>query len=192
MKLKETIFDLNARFPSLAGKRTHVVRRDGAFQKLSEQGRGRLVPAKRRATEKTRGRGRPRPTLERTSCGATRIETFLTQSETSGKARGLKSPMGLPAFASRERKDLSAARCTGFFPFTPALSLGERVNRTLRGDQSRPVGFPRRDARCSLSPRERVRVRGNGAKLNRAYFGIFGTAAMGEFSGRAGHLPQWI
>ena len=142
MKLKETIFDLNARFPSLAGKRTHVVRRDGAFQKLSEQGRGRLVPAKRRATEKTRGRGRPRPTLERTSCGATRIETFLTQSETSGNARGLKSPMELLAFASRERKDLSAARCTGFFPFTPALSLGE--NRSPSLARSRRLVLPQR------------------------------------------------
>src|SRR5262245_39410306 len=34
-------------------------------KKLSEQGRGRLVPVKRRAREKTRGRGRPRPILER-------------------------------------------------------------------------------------------------------------------------------
>ena len=46
------------------------------------------------------------------------------------------------------------------FPLTPALSLGERVNRSLRGAQSTPVGFPLRNARCSLSPRERVRVRG--------------------------------
>ena len=52
------------------------------------------------------------------------------------------------------------------FPPTPALSLEERVNRSLRGERSRPVGFPLRDARCSLSLRalrERVRVRGNGA-----------------------------
>ena len=33
--------------------------RQGAFKKVSEQGRGRLVPAKRRVPDKTRGRGRP-------------------------------------------------------------------------------------------------------------------------------------
>ena len=45
------------------------------------------------------------------------------------------------------------------FP-TPALSLGERVNSSLPGEQSRPLVLPWRNARCSLSPRERVRVRG--------------------------------
>jgi len=48
-------------------------------------------------------------------------------------------------------------------PLTPALSRGERVNLTRRGEASRPVCFPLRDAGCSLSLRERVRVRGNGA-----------------------------
>ncbi len=38
----------------------------GAFKKVSEQARGRLVPVKHRATDKTRGRGRPRPIHERT------------------------------------------------------------------------------------------------------------------------------
>src|SRR2546426_7988756 len=37
-----------------------------AFKNASERGRGRLVPAKRRATDKTRGRGSPRPIVERT------------------------------------------------------------------------------------------------------------------------------
>ena len=36
-----------------------------AFKKASVQGRGRLVPVKRSATDKTRGRARPRPILER-------------------------------------------------------------------------------------------------------------------------------
>ncbi len=38
----------------------------GAFKEVSKQGRGRLVPVKRRATNSTRGRGRPRPILEPT------------------------------------------------------------------------------------------------------------------------------
>ena len=38
---------------------------DSEFKKASEQGRGRLVPVKRRATDKTPRRGRPRP-IERT------------------------------------------------------------------------------------------------------------------------------
>jgi hypothetical protein len=40
--------------------------RQGAFKQVSEQGRERLVPVKRRTTDKTRGRSRPRPILERT------------------------------------------------------------------------------------------------------------------------------
>jgi len=56
--------------------------------------------------------------------------------------------------AARQVEDIRFARFSGFFP----LSLGERVNPTLRRVQSRLSGFPLRDARCSLSLRERVRV----------------------------------
>ena len=45
----------------------------------------------------------------------------------------------------------------------PSPLRGERVNPSVRGEQSRQLGFPLRGARCSLSLRERVRVRGNGA-----------------------------
>src|SRR6266542_5051601 len=38
---------------------------EGAFKKVSEHGRGRLVPEKREVGDKTRGRGRLRPILER-------------------------------------------------------------------------------------------------------------------------------
>src|SRR5205809_3371781 len=71
-------------------------------------------------------------------------------------------PIALRASAARQGEDIRAARCGGFFPLTPALSLGERVNPSLRGEQSRAVGFPLRDARSSLSlsEGERVRVRG--------------------------------
>jgi hypothetical protein len=66
-------------------------------------------------------------------------------------------------------QDIRAARFGGFFPLTPALSLGERVAPSLGGEQSRPVGSPLRDARCSLSLREWVRVRGNGANYALGY-----------------------
>jgi len=71
--------------------------------------------------------------------------------------------IALRAWATRHGEDIRAARFSGSFPLTPALSLGERVNPTQRGGQSRVFGSPLRDARCPLSPRERVRVRGNGA-----------------------------
>ena len=64
-----------------------------------------------------------------------------------------QSHVALRAFAARQDEDIRAARCGGFFP-TPALSLGERVNPSHRGEQSRPAGFPLGDARCSLSLRE--------------------------------------
>jgi hypothetical protein len=69
------------------------------------------------------------------------------------------------ALASRQVEDIRAVRFSGLFPLTPTLSLGERVNPTLRRVQSRPFGSPLRNARCSLSLRERVRVRGNGAVI---------------------------
>ena len=54
-----------ARHDGLNGGRPdgHQLARDprqGAFKQLNEQGRG-LVPVRRRATDRTRGRGRPRP-----------------------------------------------------------------------------------------------------------------------------------
>ena len=94
------------------------------------------------------------------------------------------------ALAARQGEDISTERCGGFFPLTPALSLGERVHHSLRGGQSRPVGFPLPDARCSLSLRERARVRGNGANYHPAYQTIPGTVELGESSGRAGGFPK--
>src|SRR5438876_3198959 len=71
--------------------------------------------------------------------------------------------MALWASAARRIEDIPAAPCGGLFPLTPTPSLRERVNPSLRGVQPRLAGFPLRDARCSLSLRERVRVRGKGA-----------------------------
>ena len=70
------------------------------------------------------------------------------------------------------------------FRLTPALSLGERVNLSLCGEQSRHLAISLRDARCSLSPRERVRVRGNGANDPLAYWTSPWTVEPGESSGR--------
>jgi len=61
------------------------------------------------------------------------------------------------------------------FPLTPSLSLGERVSHSLCGEQPRPVGSPLREARCFLSLRERIKVRGNGVKYDHAHRTIPGT-----------------
>ena len=99
-------------------------------------------------------------------------------------------PCALPAIPARKGEDFRAARASGFFPLTPALSLGERVKQSRPGEQSRPVGLALRDARCSLSLRERVRVRGNGANSHPAYRTNPGTVELSESSGKAGGFPK--
>ena len=99
-------------------------------------------------------------------------------------------PIGPRASAARQVEEIRAGPCGGLFPLTPALSLGERVNHSPRGEQSRSLGFPLRDARCSLSLRERVRVRGNGATYYPLYRTIPGRVGLGESSGRAGGFPK--
>src|SRR5213075_1786862 len=101
-----------------------------------------------------------------------------------------QSQSALRALAARQDEEIRPARSHGFFPLTPALSLGERVNPSLRREQSRRAGFPPRDARCSLSLRERVRVRGNGANYPLAFQTIPGTVELGEPSGGAGGFPK--
>ena len=95
------------------------------------------------------------------------------------------SPLSPAASAARRVEKISAAPCRGSFPLTPALSLGERVNPAPRG-QSKALGSPLREARCSLSLRERVRVRGNGANAPLAFRTIPGTVELDESSGEAG------
>src|SRR5437879_6013655 len=84
------------------------------------------------------------------------------------------------ASAARQVEDIPAAPCRGLFPLTPALSLGERVNASLRRAQSRYLCVLPREARCSLSLRERVTVRGNGAKYPLAHRTIPGTVELDE------------
>ncbi len=94
--------------------------------------------------------------------------------------------MDLQAIVVRQGEDIRAARRGGIIPLTPALSLGERVNHSLPGEQSTPFGLPLRNARCSLSPRERARVRGNGAKYHPPCRTNPGLVELGESAGRAG------
>jgi len=66
-----------------------------------------------------------------------------------------QSHTALRASAAHQGEDICPAPCSGFFRLTPALFPGERVNPSLRGEQSRPAGFPLRDVLRSLSLRER-------------------------------------
>jgi hypothetical protein len=54
---------------------------------------------------------------------------------------------------------------TAAFPLTPALSLGERENGFQRWDWLTGWWMTRNGRSCSLSLRERVRVRGNGLSI---------------------------
>jgi len=76
--------------------------------------------------------------------------------------------IALRASAERQVKGIRSAPCGALFPHTPFLLLGERANHSLREEHSRPIGLPLRDARCFLSLRERIKVRGNGVKYNLA------------------------
>src|SRR5439155_4980470 len=67
---------------------------------------------------------------------------------------------------------------------------GERVNDSCLGGQSRLLRLRLRDARCSLSLGESVRVRGNGADYHLAYRTMSGTIELSENSGEAGGLPN--
>src|SRR5438128_8177663 len=99
-----------------------------------------------------------------------------------------KSSCGSRASAARPGEDKRASQRGGFFPLTPALSRWERVKPALPGVQSTQVGFPLREARCSLSPRERVRVRGNGANYHLACW--TNSRTINESSGRVMGFPQ--
>ena len=71
----------------------------------------------------------------------------------------------------------------------PSPLRGERVNPSVRGEQSRHLDFPLRGARCSLSLRERVR--GNGADDPLGRRTSPGTVELDESSGQAGGLSKW-
>jgi len=80
-----------------------------------------------------------------------------------------QSHIALRASVAQQVDDIRGGPCGALFPLTPSLSLGERVNHSLRGEQSRRVGSPLRGARCFLSLRERIKVRGNSANCHLAY-----------------------
>src|SRR5438876_19355 len=95
------------------------------------------------------------------------------------------------ASAVRQCQNSHAAPCNGFFPLTPTLSLGERVNLLSAENNPQPSACRLRDARCSLSLRERVRVRGNDAAYHPAYRTVPGVVEL-ESSGRAGGFPTLL
>ena len=99
-------------------------------------------------------------------------------------------PYGPSGNRRMPKRKLSRGVARVSFPLTPALSRGERVNHSLLGAQSRGVALPLREARFSLSQRERVRVRGNGAKFHPAYRTNQGTFALSESSGKTGGFPR--
>ena len=70
-------------------------------------------------------------------------------------------------------------------PHPSPLPWGEGEPFTARR-AIQSVGFPLREARCSLSLRERVRVRGKGAAFHPLYRTIPGNVELGESSGGAG------
>ncbi len=59
-----------------------------------------------------------------------------------------QSQIALRKLAVPQGQDIPTSQCSGFFPLTPALSLGERVNHALRGELATPVRLPPRVARC--------------------------------------------
>src|SRR2546426_9029204 len=97
-----------------------------------------------------------------------------------------QSQMTLRALAARQDEDIPGPPCGGLFPLTPALSLGERVNPFSPRSTIQTFRLSRRVARCSFSPRERVRVRGNGANHPLQYRTIPGIVELDESSGGAG------
>ena len=66
------------------------------------------------------------------------------------------------------RRRVSCGAAPRFLSPHPGPLPGERVNHSPLGEQSREGAFPLREARFSLSQRERVRVRGNGARFHPA------------------------
>ena len=138
------------------------------------------------------------PSIRKSEPRNQRLEVALANDKTRvrelGHSRRLEivngsKPNSPAAWAARQVEDIPAAPGRDLFP-TPALSLGERVNPSLCGEQSRYLALPLRDARCSLSLRERVRVRGNGANYPLPYRTIPGTVELDESSGKAGGFPK--
>ena len=84
--------------------------------------------------------------------------------------------------------------CGGLFPLTPALSLGalgERVNRSLRGEQSRLLGFPPRHLMSGFPlPEGEGQGEGNGVNDPLPYRTIPGTVELDKSSSEAGSFPK--
>src|SRR5438309_11101555 len=91
------------------------------------------------------------------------------------------------------------SRCerTGYDPcrFSPhpgPLPKGQGEAGTDQWTYPRRIEFPRASARCSLSPRERARVRGTAATATLRLRTPHGTVELFESPGRAGNLRELI
>src|SRR5688572_30663877 len=91
----------------------------GAFKQVGEPGRGRLVPVNLSATDKTRGRSRPRPSLERTlELTAPGMLTSVCPAAT----RVFRSPFrNRPPAQVRREWGFRRARFPWVWPFPPAF-----------------------------------------------------------------------
>ena len=97
------------------------------------------------------------------------------------------NPVGIGRTTSRGH-----SRCAVRWPVSPhpvPLPWGEGEPFSTRST-IQTFRLALRGARCSLSLRERVRVRGNGANDSLAFRTIPGTVELDESSGEAGGFPK--
>src|SRR5436309_15508584 len=112
-----------------------------------------------------------------------------------------QSRIALRASAARQGEDIRAAQCDALFPVTapartkpprrgegPSPSLGANVNHSLRGEQSRALSFPLRNAHGFLSLGERSKVKGKGSDLPIGHRIIPGTVELDDSSAGTGGL----
>ena len=111
-------------------------------------------------------------------------------SSPSDKAGVLESGMAQTQTAlrgtdARQGKGMRLARRGGFFPLTPALSLGERVSLLCPENNRHPSAFHFAMLAVPSPPRERVRMRGNGVKFYPAFRTNPGIVELDESSSSA-------
>src|SRR2546425_1228708 len=100
-----------------------------------------------------------------------------------------QSQIALRTSAARQVEDIAAAPCSGLFPHPGPLPWGEGELSSPRST-IQTFRHSLRGARCSLSLRERVRVRGSGVNDPLTYRTIPGTVELDESPGEAGGFPK--
>ena len=157
----------------------------GAFKQESEQGRGRLVPAKRRATDKTRGRGHPRPILERTVPYPMpkRIILFTHRffcyshrlsARNAGVPLGTRSGHGAGTFSGQPSRSAVNARVSASVLTNDIL----RCKRKPGGSRNDPGSKDSRQTRASELFRSRLRSPRPGAASRRSSVSAFANSVV--------------